>query len=178
MLIWQRNHAGGNINTRVVRVTDTVYHAEAIDTSERLATLDDRLRHSLELAQARADEMTREHYGHHCQPHLCDEWHLVADGRVHGDAYPLKRSGPERGFAPDNVLIVRRGRTAWADYLARRLGSVGERVDFLWDRRYGERRRKSAVVPSDRRESDRRGPAPPVWNNLNFILVYALDPRR
>jgi hypothetical protein len=178
MLIWQRNHAGGNISTRVVRVTDTAYHAEATDTRERLATLDDRLRHSLELAEDRADEMARQHFLHQCQPHLCDEWHMVPEGRVHGEAYPLKRSGPERGFPPDNILIVRRGRTAWADYLGRRLGSVSERVDFLWDRRYGDRRKQADTVPSDRRGSDRRGPAPPAWNNLNFILVYALDPRR
>ncbi len=39
MQIWQRNHAGGNVSTRVILVADAVYHAEATDTHERLATL-------------------------------------------------------------------------------------------------------------------------------------------
>lgn len=178
MRIWQRNHAGGNISTRVVQVTDAVFHAEATDVREVTATLDDRLRHSLELAEARADEMARLHFDHQCQPHLCDDWHVVPDGHVHGGAFPLKKSDAEQG-PPDNVLIVRRGRTAWAEYLTRRLGTVGERVEFLWDRRYGERRRQSAPVGADRRaSSDRRGPVPAVWNHLNFILMYSLDPRR
>lgn len=179
MQIWQRNHAGGNISTRVIRVTDTVFHAEATDLREVLATLNDRLRHSLELAEARADEMAREQFQHQCHPRQCDDWHLVSEAAVHGERYPLTRPGlPPTPEPPDNVLVVRRGRTAWADFLLRRLGTVSEHVQFLWDRRYGERRRQRASVEADRRGSDRRGPMPPVWNNLNFILVYSLDPRR
>lgn len=178
MHVWQRNHAGGNISTRVVRVTDTMFHAEATDLHESLATLNDRLRHSLELAQARADEMARQHFRHECRAHVCDDWHLVTDAAVHGEPYPLSRPGVAAPEPPDNVLIVRRGRTAWADFLLRRLGTVSEHMQFLWDRRYGERRRQRAPVEADRRSSDRRGPMPPAWNNLNFILVYSLDPRR
>lgn len=176
MRIWQRNHGGGNICSRVIEITDTAYHAEVTGGDERLATLDDRLRHSLDLAEARADEMVRHHFDHECRSHLCDRWHLVPT-RAHGESFPLMKADPEHG-PPEHILIVRRSRTAWADYLAGRLGNVGERVESLWDRRYGERRRGAVEVESDRRGNDRRGRAPRVWNRLNFILVYSLDVQR
>ena len=90
MHVWQRNHAGGNITTRVVHVTDTLFHADAVDDRERTATLDDRLRPTLDLAQARADEMTRRHFDHECQPHVCDDWHAVPGGIVDGSPYPCR----------------------------------------------------------------------------------------
>ena len=85
MLIWQRNHVGGNTSTRVIQVTDALFHAEAVDERERIATLDDRLRPSLDLAQVRADEMARRHFGHECQPTRCDKWHAVVGGVRHGE---------------------------------------------------------------------------------------------
>jgi hypothetical protein len=178
MRIWQRNHAGGNLSARVIEVTDALYHAEAVDAHEQTVTLDDRLRHTLVLAQQRADEMVRRQLDHHCEPALCDEWHPVTERFTHGGRFPLKRSDPVLEGPPENLLIIRRGHTAWADYLGRRLGDLSERVDFLWDRRIGERRRNTAPVSTERRTRDRRGLPPPAWNGLNFILVYSLDPRR
>ena len=178
MRTWQRNHAGGNLCARVIEVTDTLYHAEAVDSREQTATLDDRARHTLSLAQERADEMVRRHLGHACAPTLCDEWHPTAARLAHGERFPLTRSDPIIEGPPENLLIIRRGRTAWADYLGRRLGGLSERVDFVWDRRFGERRRGSGPVTAERRAGDRRGPAPPVWNGQNFILVYSQDPGR
>ncbi len=176
MQVWQRNHAGGNITTRVVHVTDTLYHASAVDEHERTATLDDRLRPTLDLAQVRADEMARDHFDHACQPHLCDEWHHVPNGVLHGAPYPLPaEAAPER---EPNILIVQRGRTAWADFLSRRLGSLVGQVDFAWDRRFGERRQQAARVQADRRQGDRRGRPPAAWQTLHFVLVFSVDPRR
>ena len=176
MRIWQRNHGGGNICSRVIEVTDAAYHAEATGTDERLATLDDRLRHSLELAEARADDMARRHFDHECRGHQCDRWHPVpASG--HGESFPLPRAELELG-SPDHLLIVRRSRTAWVDYLAQRLGTLGARVEAQWDRRYGERRTRAVDVESDRRGPDRRGRPPRIWNRLNFILVSSIDAGR
>ena len=82
---------------------------------------------------------------------------------------------PER---TPNILIVQRGRTAWVDFLRRRLGSIGEQVEFQWDRRFGERRRRAARIVADRRQGDRRGPPPIAWTTQHFVLVYSVDPRR
>lgn len=178
MQVWQRNHAGGNISTRVIQVTDALFHAEATGFGERTATLADRLRPTLDLAQARADEMARRHFDHVCQPQLCDEWHLVRGGVTHGAPYPLPTEAPAPGDLSGNVLIVQRGRTAWVDFLRRRLGTIGEQVEFLWDRRLGERRRLRAAVHPDRRGRDRRNAPPVAWRTLHFVLVYSTDPRR
>lgn len=178
MQVWQRNHAGGNITTRVVHVTDTLFHADAFNQRERTATLDDRLRPTLDLAQARADEMVRRHFDHECQPHLCDDWHAVPGGIVHGGTYPMPCDTVPLPEGTVNVLIVQRGRTAWVDFLRRRLGSIGEQVEFQWDRRFGERRRRRARVIDERRTTDRRGPPPVAWSTLHFVLVYSVDPRR
>jgi hypothetical protein len=177
MRIWQRNHAGGNINGRVIEVTDAVYHAEAVDLEETTATLEDRVRHSLVLAEARADEMARELFHHDCREQHCDGWHLAAEGAAHGERYPLQRPDAAGGGQPENLVIVQRGRTAWADFLLRRLGSVSEHLEVCWDRRYGDRRRQAQPIELERRNGDRRKVAPPAWNNLNFILVPTLEPR-
>jgi len=171
MLIWQRNHAGGNVSTRVIQVTDALFHAEATDERERTATLEDRLRTTLDLAQARADEMARRHFRHDCEANLCDRWHLVPGGVRHGEPYPLPVETAEPETA--NLLVVERGRTAWADFLRRRLGSIGERVHFAWDRRVGERRRGTDPVEDDRRAGDRRTLPPLAWRTLHFVLVYS-----
>ncbi len=173
MLIWQRNHAGGNISTRVIQVTDATFHAEATDERERTATLDDRLRTTLDLAQARADEMARRHFRHACEPNLCDRWHPIPGAVLHGEPYPLPVETAEPEGA--NLLVVERGRTAWADFLRRRLGSIGERVHFAWDRRVGERRRGADAVEADRRAGDRRTRPPLAWRTLHFVLVYSAD---
>ena len=174
MLIWQRNHVGGNVSARVIQVTDTMFHAEATDERERTATLEDRWRPTLDLAQVRADEMARRHFRHECQPNLCDKWHLVPGGVRHGEPYPLpiETSPP---VETSNLLVVERGRTAWADFLRRRLGSIGEQVNFAWDRRFGERRRGGNAVANDRRASDRRSRPPLAWRTLHFVLVYSVE---
>jgi len=171
MVIWQRNHAGGNISTRVIQVTDTLFHAEATDERERTATLDDRLRTTLDLAQARADEMARRHFRHDCEANLCDRWHLVPGGVRHGEPYPLPVETHEPESA--NLLVVERGRTAWADFLRRRLGSIGEQVHVAWDRRVGERRIGGGDVDTDRRAGERRTRPPLAWRTLHFVLVYS-----
>jgi len=178
MQVWQRNHAGGNITTRVVHVTDTLYHAEAVDERERTATLDDRGRPTLDLAQDRADEMARRHFGHECQPHLCDDWYHVPSGIVHGAPYPMPVEPAPEPEGATNILIVQRGRTAWADFLRRRLGGLIGQGDFRWDRRFGERRRHATSVATERRHDDRRGDPPTAWRALHFVLVYSVDPRR
>lgn len=181
MLIWQRNHAGGNISTRVIQVTDALFHAEATDEHERTATLEDRLRPTLDLAQARADEMVRRRFGHECQPNLCDQWHAIAGGVRHGEPYPLPAETADSTEASDNLLVVERGRTAWADYLRRRLGSIGQHVQIGWDRRFGERRCRDNAATPERRATDRRGRLPLAWRTLHFVLVSsinALNPRR
>ena len=173
MLIWQRNHAGGNVSTRVIQVTDALFHAEATDEHERTATLDDRLCPTLDLAQARADEMARRHFRHECEPNLCDGWHLIPGGVRHGEPYPLPVDTAEPESA--NLLVVERGRTAWADFLRRRLGTLGERVQFAWDRRLGERRQRGDAVANDRRAGDRRTRPPLAWRTLHFVLVYSAN---
>jgi hypothetical protein len=173
MLIWQRNHAGGNISTRVIQVTDALFHAEATDERERTATLEGRLRPTLDLAQARADEMARRHFRHDCDANLCDRWHLIPGGVRHGAPYPLPVEAAEPESA--NLLVVERGRTAWADFLRQRLGSIGERVHFAWDRRLGERRRRGDAVELDRRAGDRRTRPPLAWRTLHFVLVYSAE---
>ena len=174
MLIWQRNHAGGNVSTRVIQVTDATFHAEATDERERTATLEDRWRPTLDLAQVRADEMARRHFRHECQPNLCDKWHLIPGSVRHGEPYPLPvETSPSVERA--NRLVVERGRTAWADFLCRRLGTLGERLEFCWDRRVGERRRRGDTVASERRTSDRRSRPPIAWRTLHFVLVYAAE---
>jgi len=173
MQIWQRNHAGGNISTRVIRVTDATFHAEATDERERTATLEDRLRPTLDLAQARADEMARRHFRHECEPNLCDRWHAIPGAVLHGEPYPLPVEHSEAEHA--NLLVVERGRTAWADFLRLRLGSIGQRVHFAWDRRIGERRLSKEAVNGDRRAGDRRTRPPLAWRTLHFVLVYAAE---
>src|SRR3972149_6399042 len=97
MRIWQRNPLAGDISARVIEVGPDLFHAEASDTRERSATLEDRLRPSLDLAQARADEMARQVLGHVCQLHVCDEWHLVRERLEHATPYPIAGSAtPDR----------------------------------------------------------------------------------
>jgi len=175
MHIWQRNHAGGNIYTRVIQVTDTLFHAEAVGSSERLVTLDDRMRVTLDLAQARADEMIRRHLDHECQPHLCDVWHPVRETARHGIPYPITMRGGALSD-PSSILIVQRGHTAWVDFLRRRLDSLSADIAFSWDRRFRERRLRRDAIDRDRRGGDRRGSPPVAWQTLHFVLATLDSP--
>jgi hypothetical protein len=175
MHIWQRNHAGGNIYTRVIQVTDTLFHAEAVESSECLVTFDDRMRATLDLAQARADEMVRRQLNHECQPHLCDAWHPLGEVVQHGAPYPIGKRG-RAPSDPSSILIVQRGRTAWVDFLRRRLDSLSADIAFSWDRRFEQRRRRRDAVDLDRRGSDRRGSPPVAWQTLHFVLTTLDSP--
>ena len=72
-------------------------------------------------------------------------------------------------MTPAHLLIVPRADTELFDYLSRRLSGVS-RVEVIFDRRSGERRR--AVRPAtDRRRGERRSPAFRVNTTLGCTMI-------
>lgn len=69
------------------------------------------------------------------------------------------------------VMVVRVGAQERFDQLTRMFGAEG--VEIIWDRRYGERRRRAAPAEIDRRHRDRRSPPAPTWSALDFVVVGA-----
>lgn len=74
------------------------------------------------------------------------------------------------------AIIVRRGMVGRFAALHQHLAADGVRV--LWDRRVAERRRRTLPPPSqlERRTRDRRGPAPPSWLLLDFVVACLAPP--
>jgi hypothetical protein len=71
---------------------------------------------------------------------------------------------------PTQLFVVRRGRESTFGLLTRQFGT-DPTVHVIWDRRYRERRGAVADVRSERRNTDRRAPAPTVWPSINYIVV-------
>ena len=79
-------------------------------------------------------------------------------------------SPEEYGARPTQLFIVRRGRESTFRLLERQFGT-DPLVRIIWDRRYRERRRTGTPMGSERRQSDRRAPAPTVWPSTNYLVV-------
>ena len=71
-------------------------------------------------------------------------------------------------------IIVRRGCTETRNRLKEVFAGDPD-VQIIWDRRHGERRRSTRQpAPAggpQRRQTDRRRPAPDTWTALDFILI-------
>jgi hypothetical protein len=80
---------------------------------------------------------------------------------------------PDMGAEDPTVIVVRRG--AADRFAALHTVFTCEGVDVLWDRRVVERRRGNRVSPdgAERRQVDRRGPVPPSWTLLDFVVVVS-----
>jgi hypothetical protein len=63
-------------------------------------------------------------------------------------------------------IVVRRGEYQRYDLLYK---AFGQTTPVVWERRVREQRRISAAIPSteERRQSERRGPAPPVLQDMD-----------
>ena len=72
-------------------------------------------------------------------------------------------------MTPAHLLIVPRADPQLFDYLSRRLSGV-PRVEVIFDRRAGERRR-SIRPATDRRRGDRRSPAFGVNTTLGCTMI-------
>jgi hypothetical protein len=72
-------------------------------------------------------------------------------------------------MTPAHLLIVPRADPQLFDYLSRRLSGV-PRVEVIFDRRAGERRRSSRPV-TDRRRGDRRSSAFRVNTTLGCTMI-------
>jgi hypothetical protein len=72
-------------------------------------------------------------------------------------------------MTPAHLLIVPRADPQLFDYLSRRLSGVA-RVEVIFDRRAGERRRSSRPV-TDRRRGDRRSSAFRVNTTLGCTMI-------
>jgi hypothetical protein len=77
---------------------------------------------------------------------------------------------PERQPQPRQLFIVRRGRDDTFRLLQRQF-SADPKVRVIWDRRHRERRRAGDWTERDRRDAERRAPAPTVWPSTNYIVV-------
>jgi hypothetical protein len=69
------------------------------------------------------------------------------------------------------LIIVRLGAIDRFAALERAFGPEG--IVVIWDRRVADRRRagRDSAVATERRRRDRRGPAPPTWSLLDFLVV-------
>jgi hypothetical protein len=78
---------------------------------------------------------------------------------------------PEGAAEASALIVVRVG--ALDRFAALRETFAAEDVDVVWDRRLGGRRRPRADGPPvlERRRRERRGPAPPSWALLDFLVV-------
>ena len=80
-------------------------------------------------------------------------------------------------MAAANVVIVRRGHFATFELLTRTFAD-DPLVQIIWDRRRTTPRRQNGSQPldSERRQSDRRGPAPKQWTQLNYMIAAEMRP--
>jgi len=77
---------------------------------------------------------------------------------------------PSTVAAESTRIVVRAGATD--RFAALRAAFEPEGVDVVWDRRQGQRRHGGGRPEADeRRRSDRRGPQPPSWTLLDFVVV-------
>jgi hypothetical protein len=69
------------------------------------------------------------------------------------------------------LIVVRAG--ALGRFAALESAFAPEGIDVVWDRRVRERRRRDEDIPAgaERRRHERRGPAPPSWALLDFLVV-------
>ena len=74
-------------------------------------------------------------------------------------------------MAVKQVFIVRRGNTECFRALRQAFGTPPLSAKITWDRRKGDRRRRSEVVPSDGRRAERRGSEPSSWSVLDFLVT-------
>lgn len=73
------------------------------------------------------------------------------------------------------LMVVKRGDFQQFDHLHKTFAATRP-VQVVWDRRRRDRRDgQPAAVETERRLSERRGPAPASWTGLNFVVVQA-DP--
>lgn len=74
--------------------------------------------------------------------------------------------------ATDSTRIVVRSGAA-DRFAALHAAFSREGVDVVWDRRHGERRHGTPrpSANDERRRLDRRGPMPPSWTLLDFVVV-------
>ena len=74
-------------------------------------------------------------------------------------------------------IFVKRGQFERHSDLHRIFASTTP-TDVAWDRRVKERRRVNASTGEERRQRDRRGPAPASWTTLGFVVAYVADSPR
>ena len=98
----------------------------------------------------------------------------IAGGAAPGpDAVPVGRTVGLTDGTP-YLAIVERGRAhvyaTLREEFEKRDPDLG--VQVLWDRRQGtNRRQRTRPVAVERRQHERRGPLPPSWTGLGFVLV-------
>ena len=69
------------------------------------------------------------------------------------------------------LIVVRTG--AIVRFTVLKSAFEPEGVGVVWDRRVGDRRRRDGAsrAASERRRRERRGPEPPSWALLDFLVV-------
>jgi hypothetical protein len=68
------------------------------------------------------------------------------------------------------LVIVRRGHFATYELLTRAFAGDAK-VQIIWDRRVGERRRTLRMPDDERRRTDRRRMHPTKWGHLDYMVA-------
>lgn len=87
-----------------------------------------------------------------------------------------KRRPKRTSSTPIAELIVRRGALRRFDKLKRATADLPVKVS--WDRRLEDRRTSATDVARDRRQQDRRQPAPFTWEVADFLVVAKRKKKR
>jgi hypothetical protein len=65
-------------------------------------------------------------------------------------------------------MYVKRGNPEQYELL---YNTFSERVAVVWERRRGDRRKLAEPAGEERRRAERRGPLPPSWQALGFVVT-------
>jgi hypothetical protein len=88
-------------------------------------------------------------------------------GRTRVGGVIIGRTEPE----PQHFVVVRRGQTKLFNRLQREFADV-PRVRVIWDRRMRDRRGSRDSMPgTERRQRNRRGRPPAIWEVQGYLLV-------
>jgi hypothetical protein len=89
--------------------------------------------------------------------------------RAHRDDSQEAASAPGRA-----IMVVRRNMTAAYYFFLEKFAKANS-IELVQDRRLGDRREGSQPIPSERRNSERRGPLPATWEQGDFVLIRPAD---
>ncbi|HWW86397.1 MAG TPA: hypothetical protein VNZ26_22540 [Vicinamibacterales bacterium] len=65
-------------------------------------------------------------------------------------------------------ILVKRGDFQRYDLIHQ---AFSDKLPVMWERRHGDRRQATQPIGKDRRQHERRGPAPASWAALGFVVA-------